>query len=490
LAKALMFQGTGSDVGKTLLVAGLCRALSSRGLRVTPFKPQNMSNNAAVAADGGEIGRGQALQAFAARIAPSIHMNPVLLKPQAQGRAQIIAQGRVLGAAGGADYQSIKFGLLSKVLESYYILAGTYDYILAEGAGSPAEINLRQGDIANMGFAESAGLPVLLVGDIDRGGVIAALAGTRLVLPLADRARIIGYVINKFRGQRELFADGVKAIQHFTGWECFGIVPWLEAARLLPAEDSLSLSYQKSGCIEADSALKWKLRIIVPVSKHIANFDDFDPLRHEPEVELIFTPMGVPLPKADIIMLGGSKAALADMEAFHASGRAEEICRHAAAGGVVIGLCGGFQMLGRVLRDSGARESSLREIPGLGLLDIETDLEAEKIVGQRMAQSRFYGGEVSGYEIHCGRSFGADCGNAPFIIGGRYEGAASPDRKVWGTYLHGIFHNGAFRQNFLRAFAVESDGRAHNAKLDKALDSIAETLEAELNINRLIDLMR
>lgn len=502
MAKALMLQGTGSDVGKTMLVAGLCRAAANRGLRVAPFKPQNMSNNAAIAQEGGEIGRGQALQAFAARLVPSVHMNPILLKPQSDSRAQLIVQGQVSGAAGGADYQRHKQRLLEKALESYRLLAAEHDYILAEGAGSPAEINLRRGDIVNMGFAEAADMPVLLAGDIDRGGVIAALAGTHLVLSAADKARIKGYIINKFRGRQELFAQGIAAIGEFTGWRCFGIVPWLAEAALLPAEDSLALSYppKRPSCGAADSAAPGKIRIIVPLAAHIANFDDFDPLRHEPNVELRFIRCGETLPEADIIILGGSKAVLADMEEFNRCGLSAAIRRFAGRGGRVVGLCGGLQMLGAKLRDPHGLEGKAGEAEGLGLLEMETALEKEKILGERAAQSRFFGVTLRGYEIHCGRSFGPACANPPFLLEGKAEGAASADRRIWGTYLHGIFHNGAFRARFLRALLPQSAvfgglpaaaaSENYEAKLDKALDKIAAQLEQALNIDEIFGLMR
>ena len=299
MTRAIMLQGTGSDVGKTVLVAGLCRLAANRGLRVRPFKPQNMSNNAAVSDDGGEIGRAQWLQAMAARVPSSVHMNPVLLKPQTDNGSQIVVQGQVYGQARARDYQRLKPELLGKVLESFAAVRADADIVIVEGAGSPAEINLRAGDIANMGFARAADVPVVLVGDIDRGGVIASIAGTHLILPPEDRAMVTGYVINKFRGDVSLFDSGITSIAGFTGWPCFGVVPWLKHAARLPAEDSVTLERLAKGEGRA-------LKVAVPVTPRIANFDDFDALAAEPSVELVFVRPGEHMPRdAGLIVLAG-----------------------------------------------------------------------------------------------------------------------------------------------------------------------------------------
>ena len=308
-ARALMFQGTGSDVGKSLIVAGLARALTLRGLKVRPFKPQNMSNNAAVTADGGEIGRAQALQARAARAAASVHMNPVLLKPQSEIGAQIVVQGRVYGSAKAAAYQKMKPELLPFVLDSYARLRGEADIVLIEGAGSAAEINLRANDIANMGFARAADVPVVLIGDIDRGGVIASLVGTKAVIAPEDAALICGFIVNKFRGDPALFAEGMARIAQLTGWRALGLVPFFAEARLLPAEDALALDAARPAKTNA------RVRIAVPILPHIANFDDLDPLDAEPAVELVRVRPGTALPgDADLILLPGSKATIADLD--------------------------------------------------------------------------------------------------------------------------------------------------------------------------------
>ena len=340
-----MFQGTGSDVGKSVLVAGFCRALANRGLRVRPFKPQNMSNNAAVTADGGEIGRAQAMQAIAARVDPTVDMNPVLLKPQADRSAQLIVHGRVRGELASRNFRAARRGLLPEVMESYLRLAAQCDFVIVEGAGSPAEINLREGDIANMGFARAAKVPVVLIGDIDRGGVIASIVGTRAVLDAEDAAMIRGFIVNKFRGDPELFADGYAAIERLSGWQGFGVVPWLDELKRLPSEDAVILERG------APSSLR-RLRIACPILPRISNFDDLDPLKLEPEVEVVFVPPGAPIPAdAALIVLPGSKATLADMAALRVEGWDIDILAHVRRGGAVIGLCGGYQMLGGRIAD-------------------------------------------------------------------------------------------------------------------------------------------
>ena len=379
MPRAIMLQGTGSDVGKSVLVAGLCRAAKLRGLNVRPFKPQNMSNNAAVAAipgeaGEGEIGRAQWLQALACGVEPTVHMNPVLLKPQSETGSQIIVQGKMVGEARARDYQALKPQLMDAVLDSWARLGEGADLIIVEGAGSPAEINLRPRDIANMGFATRANVPVVLVGDIDRGGVIASVAGTHLILADEDRAMIVGYLINKFRGDGSLFVDGIKAIDRFTGWPCFGVVPWLKAAALLPAEDSVALE-------RLSGARPGALKVAVPILGRISNFDDLDPLKAEPSVEVIFVRPGQPLPQdAALVVLPGSKSTIADLDAFRSNRWDFDLARHRDKGGAIVGICGGYQMLGKVVRDPHGIEGSVKETEGLGLLDIETVMEPEKTV--------------------------------------------------------------------------------------------------------------
>lgn len=484
LTCALMFQGTGSDVGKTVLVAGLCRLAYRKGIKVLPFKPQNMSNNAAVADDGGEIGRGQWLQAYAAHATSSVHMNPVLLKPQSDTGSQIILQGKLFGSAKGADYQKLKISLLDKVMESYEILSKRCDLILVEGAGSAAEINLRQGDIANMGFARRADIPVVLIGDIDRGGVIASLVGTSTILDPSDRAQVCGYLINKFRGDIGLFREGVNIISHFTAWPCFGIIPWLEGARLLPAEDSMALGRiisKKSG----------KVKIAVPLLPHIANFDDLDPLIHESNIEVIFVKNGDHFPDhSDVIFLPGSKSTIADMTVLRELGWADAIIAHANNSGMVIGVCGGFQMLGKKICDPLAREGEKTEIEGLGLLDMVTEIEAQKITRNVVAQHIASGLPLEGYEIHMGKTVGTDCNRAPICIDGNKDGAMSSTGLVWGTYLHRLFNSDAFRRYFIKTLGAKPDSINYADKIDSALDRIADELDEAVNIEALFRLAR
>ncbi len=475
-----MFQGTGSDVGKTVLVAGLCRLFANRGMTVRPFKPQNMSNNAAVADDGGEIGRAQWLQALACRTPASVHMNPVLLKPQSENGSQIVVQGKLRGEAKGRDYQRLKPELLAGVLESYERMRAEADIVLVEGAGSPAEINLRAGDIANMGFATAAGVPVVLVGDIDRGGVIASLVGTHAILPETDRAMIRGFLINKFRGDVSLFDDGLSAISRHTGWRSFGVLPWLKDAARLPAEDSVALDRIIAGSGKG-------ITIAVPVPDRIANFDDLDPLAAEEGVEVVFVRPGERLPAdAAAVVIPGSKSTIADLIRFRENGWDADIRAHTARGGHVAGICGGYQMLGRVVRDPLGLEGSIRETGGLGLLDVETDMAPEKRVENASAHSTVYGVDLTGYEIHLGVTGGPDCVRPALTIGGRPDGAVSADGRVFGTYLHGLFDSGPFRAAWLESLGARSSGGDHRGIVDAALDAIAAEMERHLDIEALL----
>jgi len=484
MTRALMFQGTGSDVGKTVLVAGLCRLARRRGLSVVPFKPQNMSNNAAVAQDGGEIGRGQWLQAFAAGVAPCVDMNPVLLKPQSETGAQVIVQGELWATAKAREYQRLKKDLRTPVMVSFDTLKRQADLILVEGAGSAAEINLRDYDIANMGFAEMAQIPVVLVGDIDRGGVIASLVGIHAILPPQDRALVAGFIINKFRGDQSLFEAGGVAIRHHTGWQSFGIVPWASSFSALPAEDSLVLDRVNQpsgrGC-----------KIVVPVLSHIANFDDILPLETEEEVDLIWLREGEKWPQdADLIILLGNKATIAAMLELEKNGWAEPIRMHAARGGAIIGICGGLQMLGELIIDPDAMEGTQRQIAGLGLLKIKTMLQRQKIVCERQALDDRLNERVRGYEIHLGISHGDDCTRAPFVVDGKKEGAANADGRIWGTYLHGLFANGIWRKKYLASLGFSSQGREQMQIMNDALDQIATLLDKSLDIDTLFALAR
>jgi adenosylcobyric acid synthase len=485
MTRALMFQGTGSDVGKSVLVAGLCRLFARRGMAVRPFKPQNMSNNAAVADDGGEIGRAQWLQALACGVPPSVHMNPVLLKPQTDMGSQVVVHGKVAGTARGADDKRRTPQLLDAVLESFRTVATEADLVLVEGAGSPAEVNLRAGDIANMGFATRAGVPVVLIGDIDRGGVIAALVGTHAVLAPDDRAMVVGYLINKFRGEVSLFDRGLTAITAFTGWPSFGVVPWLSDARRLPAEDSVGV--EMFGHRGGEGTLK----IAVPLLGRIANFDDLDPLAAEENVTVIMVPPGDPIPSdAELIVIPGSKSTIADLHALDRNGWRAQIVDHATRGGHVVGLCGGYQMLGRVVRDPLGIDGTPGEAEGLGLLDIETVMHPAKTVRNASARSVLHDVPLTGYEIHLGETTGPDCVRPVAAIDGRPDGAMSADGRVMGTYLHGLFDAGAFRRAFLAGFGVGAEAVDHRARILDALDAIADELEAVVDVDALLDAAR
>jgi adenosylcobyric acid synthase len=483
--RALMFQGTGSDVGKSLLVAGLARAFTLRGLSVRPFKPQNMSNNAAVTADGGEIGRAQALQARAARTPPSVHMNPVLLKPQSEIGAQIVVQGRVYGSAKAAAYQHIKRDLLPAVLESYRALRSAADVVLVEGAGSASEINLRSNDIANMGFAEAADLPVVLIGDIDRGGVIASLVGTKQVIDEQDAARICGFIVNKFRGDPALFADAMTRIAQATGWPALGLVPFFPDARMLPAEDALALDHKRPAKPQS------RVRIAAPILPHIANFDDLDPLEAEPAVELIRLRPGTALPgDIDLVILPGSKATIADLAALRAGGLDVDIAAHRRRGGLVLGLCGGYQMLGRTVADPQGIEGPAASVAGLGLLDVETVLSDRKRLEPIRGTTT---GDVSfcGYEMHMGVTTGADCGR-PFarFEHGAPEGAISPDGRVFGTYIHALFAHDGQRAAWLSRLSAGPAAVCYDDLIEQTLNRLAAHLGAHLDLDRLLSLAR
>jgi len=477
---AIMFQGTGSDVGKSLIVAGLARAFTKRGLKVRPFKPQNMSNNAAVTADGGEIGRAQALQARAAKVPLSVHMNPVLLKPQSDVGSQVIVQGKIFGNAKAADYHRLKPQLLGAVLDSYRHLEGQADLMLVEGAGSPAEINLRAGDIANMGFAEAANLPVVLVGDIDRGGVIASIYGTVKLLEAYEAARIKGFLINKFRGDPALFADGMNLIAEKTGLAVLGLVPWFQGADRLPPEDAVALQGYKP----KDAPIK----IVVPQLPRISNFDDLDPLRAEPDVRVELVRAGMALPgDADLILLPGSKATIADLKAFYDAGWDIDIRAHHRRGGAIFGLCGGYQMLGNRVEDPGGIEGPKGGIDGLGLLDVVTTLTDDKALVE--VQARALGHAVAGYEMHVGVTEGADCARPFLSIGNRPDGATSTDGRVMGCYVHGLFAADAFRHAFLNGLRTRPEsGVAYEFGVEQALDDLAAHLERHADLDRMLEI--
>ncbi|WP_380779340.1 cobyric acid synthase [Sphingomonas sp. R86520] len=477
---ALMLQGTGSDVGKSVLVAGLCRAFSNRGLSVRPFKPQNMSNNAAVTGDSGEIGRAQATQALACRVAPSVDMNPVLLKPQGDRTSQLIVRGQVRGILAAARWREGRVGLLPEILDSFARLSDACDLVIVEGAGSPAEINLRDADIANMGFARAADVPVILVGDIDRGGVIASIVGTRAVIDPADAAMIRGFLVNKFRGDPVLFDDGYRAIETLSGWRGYGVVPWLADAVRLPSEDAVILERPVRSGARA-------VRIACPITPRIANFDDLDPLRLEPGIELIMVPPGTPIPDVDMIILAGSKATIKDLAFLRAQGWDVDILAHHRRGKSIVGLCGGYQMLGRSIADPHGIEGEATTVAGLGLLEIDTRLAITKTLVQ--VQGMAQGARFEGFEMHMGATTGEGLGR-PFghRADGSAEGAISADGLVAGSYVHGLFALAEQRAVWLARIGVDAVGPDHAVSVDTALDAIAATLERQLDLDAMLAL--
>ena len=484
LRGTLMVQGTTSDAGKTTLVAGLARVLKRRGVSVVPFKPQNMALNSAVTADGGEIGRAQALQAQAAGLAPHTDMNPVLIKPSSDTGAQIIIHGKVRTDMDARAYHGYKPRAMAAVLESYERLRAQYDVVLVEGAGSPAEINLRDRDIANMGFAEAVDCPVVLVADIDRGGVFAHLTGTLACLSTSEQARTRGFIINRFRGDKTLLDPGLDWLEDKTAKPVFGVVPYLHGLHL-DAEDAIKQEQREKA--------PHQLKVIVPATPRISNHTDFDVLRAHPQVDLQFIGPGQAIPPADLIILAGTKATTADLQWLRDAGWERAIQKHLRYGGKLIGICGGMQMLGQTLYDPNGSEGQAGSMPGLGLLDYETTFALEKQLRQASGTLCLEGAPaVTGYEIHMGVTSGAALGQpAALLDGGRADGAISTDGQVLATYMHGVFdHPDACRA------LLQWAGLAHAAAVDlnrlreASLERLADTLEAHLNLDQLFGLIR
>lgn len=424
----LMVQGTTSDAGKSTVVAALCRLLARRGIKVAPFKPQNMALNSAVTPEGGEIGRAQALQAQAAMATPHHDMNPILLKPSSDTGAQIIVHGKVRADMSARDYDQYKTVAMQAVLESYRRLVERYEAIVVEGAGSPAEINLRERDIANMGFAEAVDCPVILVADIDRGGVFAHIVGTLSCLSESERNRIVGFVINRFRGDMSLLEPGLEWLENQTGKPVLAVLPYLHGLHL-DAEDAIQSAQMARG----------RFRIVVPVPPRISNHTDFDVLRAQPEVDLHFVGPGQPIPPSDLIILPGSKNTREDLAWLISQGWREVLHKHVRYGGKVIGICGGYQMLGHSISDPEGVEGESGVSEGFGLLDVDTVLTPEKQLAHVSARFAFADAAAMGYEIHMGRSHGSDTKRPVFHVHGRAEGARSAGDDVMGTYLHGLF---------------------------------------------------
>ncbi|MBK5928623.1 cobyric acid synthase [Rhodobaculum claviforme] len=482
MSRALMLQGTGSNVGKSMLVAGLCRAARARGLRVAPFKPQNMSNNAAVTADGGEIGRAQALQALACGLAPHTDMNPVLLKPETDTGAQVIVQGRRLTSTRARDYAALKPRLLGCVRDSFARLRGAHDLVIVEGAGSPAEVNLRANDIANMGFARAERVPVVLVGCIDRGGVIAQIVGTQAVLDPDDAALVAGFIINKFRGDPRLFDDGYAMIASRTGWPGFGVLPWFPDAWRLPAEDALDVATPRRAS---------GLHAVCLCLSRMANFDDLDPLAQEPGVRLTMLGPGRAIPgDADLVIVPGAKSTRGDLAFLRAQGWDVDIAAHLRRGGHVLGICGGYQMLGRSIADPGGIEGPAGTDAGLGLLAVDTVMHPDKRLEEVRAVHAATGAPFDGYEIHIGRTNGPDRARPFAHVGGTPEGAVSADGRIAGSYLHGMFRDDGFRAAYLAGLGVAASGTGYAAGVEATLDALAAHIEAHLDVPGLLALAR
>ncbi|MFV0275993.1 MAG: cobyric acid synthase [Parahaliea sp.] len=469
-----MVQGTTSDAGKSLLVTALCRVLYRRGVRVAPFKPQNMSLNSAVSADGGEIGRAQALQAQAAGIAPHSDMNPVLLKPASDTRAQVILRGRAVDNLDARAYHDYKRIAMDTVLAAWHALAQDYEALVVEGAGSPAEINLRQHDIANMGFAQAVDCPVILVADIDRGGVFAHLVGPLALLSASERARVRGFVINRFRGDLALLQPGLDWLQQHTGKPVLGVLPYLQHLRL-DAEDAIDTAQ--------DDKTGDALRVVVPVLPRIANHTDFDALRHHPRVSLHYVPPGSTPPPADLVILPGSKNVRADLAWLRQQGWPDYLQRHLRYGGRLLGICGGYQMLGRRIDDPEGVEDNPGSSEGLGLLAVGTELRAGKTL-HRVRGQLAVGASVGGYEIHCGVTTGEGCARAfATLEDGRREGCRSADDQVAGTYLHGLFDETEACGALLAwAGLAGARGLDRDAQRERDIERLADCAEQHLDL--------
>lgn len=476
-----MIQGTNSNAGKSLLVAGLCRIFARQGLLVHPFKPQNMSNNAAVVDEGeGEIGRAQALQALAAGVPTMVHHNPVLLKPESDTGAQVIVHGQAKGRLDAHRFGHRRDELLPSVLASFDHLGSMADLIVIEGAGSPAETNLRRGDIANMGFAEAADVPVVLAGDIDRGGVIASLVGTHRVLSPGDNRHVKGFLINKFRGDVGLFDDGLQTVTEHTGWPSMGVVTWFNDAARLPAEDAVELT---------GTAGDGTLRLAVPMLSRIANFDDLDPLGLEPGIDVEMVPPGSPLPICDLVLIPGTKATIADLRFLRSQGWDTDLFGHVRRGGRVIGLCGGYQMLGRTIADNEGVEGPAETVQGLGLLDVHTKLTSSKSTEQVTGTHCSSGQAIDGYEIHVGSTTGPDTESPWLRLRSGPEGATSADGRIAGSYVHGVFAADGFRRVFLDDLGVTSTLN-YRQDVEATLDGWADHLTACLDVNQLLSIAR
>ncbi|MEE9398420.1 MAG: cobyric acid synthase [Methylococcales bacterium] len=471
----LMIQGTTSDAGKSTLVTGLCRVLARRGLHIAPFKPQNMALNSAVTINGGEIGRAQALQAFAAGVEPHTDMNPVLLKPNTDTGSQVIVQGHSVGNMDARSYHDYKTIAKQAVLDSYTRLKNQYDVILVEGAGSPAEINLRSKDIANMGFAEAVDAPVLLISDIDRGGIFAHFVGTLEILSDSERQRIKGMVINRFRGDSALLLPGIDWLEQKTGKPVTGVLPFLNGLHL-EGEDSLTRH-------DSNATHDTHLNIIVPALPRLSNDTDFDPLKMHPQINLHYTHAGEKIPDADLIILPGSKSVHTDLDWLRKYNWVDAINKHLRYGGRVLGICGGYQMLGEIIHDPQGLEGEAGSCVGLGLLDVQTTLETGKLLRNVSGTVLADGSEISGYEIHTGITVGPGLQHAFVQLDTGKEGAISADKKIIGTYLHGLFESSdACRSLLMWAGLEECHHVDYKQRREVDINRLADAVEQHLDM--------
>ncbi len=484
MAKCIMIQGTGSDVGKSIITAGLCRIFKEDGYSVAPFKSQNMSLNSFVTPEGHEIARAQALQASAAGIEPHVHMNPVLLKPNTAIGSQVVLQGKVHGNMSSGDYQLFKRELRSKVLESYQALAGQHDIIVIEGAGSCAEINLRENDIANMGLAQMVDAPVLLAGDIDRGGIFAAFVGSMELLSPEDKRRIHGFIINKFRGELEILKPGLAFLEEKTGRPVLGILPYLKELNL-PEEDSLDFRAKTS---LKQGQRNTNIKVGVVQLPHLSNFTDFDPLKHEPNVHLSYIAPEAELEGFDLVVLPGTKNTLGDLLFLENKGFKDRLKRYLDCGGRVLGICGGFQMLGERISDPYSIESKENEVAGFGLIKMQTILEREKTTRRVKGHNILFNEPVSGYEIHMGQTAFEELQN-PFVhLEGYVDGHVSADGKIMGTYIHGILDEDDFRRSFLSSLKQDFDRDdffSFNAMIERSFRELSATMRQHLDIEKI-----
>ena len=476
---SIMFQGTGSNVGKSIIVAGLCRAAKRRGISVAPFKPQNMSNNAAVTQENKEIGRAQAFQCFACGINPHSDVNPILLKPESNSVTQIIVNGHFYKTINAKEYIEVKKELLTPVLDSFNRLKKKYDLVLVEGAGSPAEINLRKNDIANMGFANAANIPVILIGDIERGGVIAQILGTKTILSRKDLSNIVGFIINKFRGDPELFLDGYNYINQKTLWPGLGVIPWFNKHNDFPAEDSYE--------IKSSEKLN-SLKIVCLCLPRISNYDDLDPLSQEKNVSLKMLKAGEAIPgDARLVIIPGSKATIADLNFIKEQKWDIDLLAHLNRGNFVLGICAGYQMLGNYIDNTQGQEGSPSMVEGLKILDVDTILTTQKTLTRVSAKHVISDINFEGYEIHIGKTKGNDCDKPFATVNKKNEGAVSKNGSVMGSYLHGMFENDEFRSNFLNQIGFESSDLNYSKNVDQSLNDFADFLEENINVSEIFD---